>query len=72
MKTAGRGTQKRYATLRSEPSSWGGRREEILLNDTGWKARKNPVAGEIVFLKFPLDRTYRELAVAAAARADYW
>ena len=53
MKTAGRGTQTRYATVRSEPSSWSGRLEQILLNHAGWKARKNPAAGRYFFLTFP-------------------
>jgi hypothetical protein len=53
MKTAGRGTQNRYAKVRSKPSSWGGRREQILLNDAGWKTRKNSAVGEFFFLTFP-------------------
>jgi hypothetical protein len=53
MKTAGRGTQNCYATVRSQPSTWGGRLEQILLNHAGWKARKNPVVGEVFFLTSP-------------------
>ncbi len=53
MKTAGRETQTRYTTVSNVPSSWSGRQEHILLNDRGWKTRKNPVAGEVFFLTFP-------------------
>jgi hypothetical protein len=53
MKTAGKGNQKRYATLRREPSSWSGRLEQILLNEAGWSARKNPAVGEVFFLTSP-------------------
>jgi hypothetical protein len=53
MKTAGRGTQNRYAIVRSQPSTWSGRQEQILLNYVGWKVRKNPATGEIFFLTFP-------------------
>jgi len=52
MKTAGRGTQNCYAKVRSKPSSLSGRLEQLLLNYTGWKARKNPAAGELFFLAF--------------------
>ena len=52
-KTAGRGTQNCYATVRSQPNSWSGRLEQLLLNYTGWKARRNPAAGEVFFLTFP-------------------
>jgi hypothetical protein len=45
MKTAGRGTQTHCATRRSQPSTWGGRLEQILLNHAGWKVTKNPAAG---------------------------
>ncbi len=54
MKTAGRGTQTRYATVRSEPSTWSGRLEQILLNYPGWETRNNPAAGEVFFLTSPL------------------
>jgi hypothetical protein len=40
MKTAGSGNQNRYATMRSKPSIWTGRLEEILLIHAGWKARR--------------------------------
>jgi len=53
MKTAGRRTQNRYAIMRSQPSKWGGRLEQILLNYAGWKARKNPTKGEVFFLTSP-------------------
>jgi hypothetical protein len=53
MKTAGRGTHNCYATVRSKPSSWSGRLEQLLLNYTGWKARKYPAAAEVFFLTFP-------------------
>jgi len=53
MKTAGIGNQNRYATERSEPSLWNGSREHLLLNYTGWKTTKTPVAGEVFFLTFP-------------------
>ena len=53
MKTAGRGTQNCYATVRSKASSWSGRLEQPLLNYTGWKTRKHPAAGEFFFLTFP-------------------
>jgi len=50
IKTSGRGTQTRYATLRSKPSSWGGRQEQVLLNDAGWKARKHLATEMYLFL----------------------
>jgi len=41
MKTAGRKTHKRYALVRSVPSLWSGKREQILLdNKRGWKSTK--------------------------------
>jgi hypothetical protein len=41
MKTAGRKTHKRYAVVRSVPSFWSGKREQILLdNKRGWKSTK--------------------------------
>jgi hypothetical protein len=41
MKTAGRKTHKRYAVVRSVPSLWSGKREQILLdNKRGWKSTK--------------------------------
>jgi len=52
-KTAGRGTQNCYATVRSQPNSWSGRLEQFLLNYTGWKARKYLAAAEVFFLTFP-------------------
>ncbi len=39
--------------LRREPSSWSGRLEQILLNEAGWSARKNPAVGEVFFLTSP-------------------
>jgi len=53
MKTAGRRTQTRYATVRSKPSLWSGALEQILLNNAGWKVRKNPAAATCFFLTFP-------------------
>jgi hypothetical protein len=53
MKTAGRGTQTRYAAVRSKPSTWGGRAEKILLNLAGWKVREIPAMGEFFFLTSP-------------------
>jgi hypothetical protein len=53
MKTAGRGTQTRYAAVRSKPSTWGGSAEKILLNLAGWKVRKIPAMGEFFFLTSP-------------------
>jgi hypothetical protein len=50
MKTAGRGTQNRYAIVPSQPSSWSGRLEQTLLDYAGWKVRRNPAAGEAFFL----------------------
>jgi hypothetical protein len=61
MKTAERGAQNHYVTVRSEPSSWSGRLDQLLLNDTGWKTRKNPAAGEVFFLDIPLYRTSQPL-----------
>jgi hypothetical protein len=61
MKTTGRGTQNRDATVRSKPSSWSGDSEQILLNNTGWKARKNLAEGKVFFLDFPFYRTYQAL-----------
>jgi hypothetical protein len=58
IKTSGRGTQTRYATLRSKPSSWGGRQEQVLLNNAGWKARKH-LATEMYLFLIPLYRTYQ-------------
>jgi hypothetical protein len=41
MKTAERKTHKRCAVVRSVPSPWNGRREQILLdNKWGWKSTK--------------------------------
>jgi hypothetical protein len=53
MKTAGGENQNRYATMRSKPSTWSGRLEQILLNHAGWKARKHPAVREVFFLTFP-------------------
>jgi hypothetical protein len=52
----------RYATMRSKPSTWSGRLEQILLIQAGWKARKHPAVREVFFLTFPFYRTYQELA----------
>ena len=68
MKTAGRGTQNGYATVRSQPSTCGGRPEQILLNHVGWKARKNPVIGDVFFLDFPFYRTDQKLASGSSAQ----
>jgi len=35
--------------MRSKPSTWSGRLEQILLNRAGWKARKPPAKGEVFF-----------------------
>jgi hypothetical protein len=43
------------------PSSWSGSQEHILLNDRGWKPRKNPVAGEVFFLTFPFIELTRQV-----------
>ena len=51
MKTAGGGTQTHHAIVRSQPSTWSGRLEQILLNDPGWKVRKNLDDDLIVALK---------------------
>jgi hypothetical protein len=61
MKTAARETQTRYATLRSRPSTWGGRLEQTLLNHAGWKVRKSG-RRRGVFLDFPFYRTNQDLA----------
>jgi len=53
MKTAGSENQNRYATMRSKPSTWSGRLEQILLNPAGWKARKPPAKDEVFFSTFP-------------------
>jgi hypothetical protein len=53
MKTARRGTHNCYALLRSEPSAWNGAPENLLLNDSGWKARKYPAVGKVFLLTFP-------------------
>jgi hypothetical protein len=53
MKTAGSENQNRYATMRSKPSTWSGRLEQILLIHAGWKARKHPAVREVFFLTFP-------------------
>src|SRR5882724_11183 len=34
-----------YAIMRSQPSKWDGRLEQVLLNYASWKARKNPAKG---------------------------
>jgi hypothetical protein len=52
MKTAGSENQNRCATMRSKPSTWNGRLEQILFNHAGWKARKPPAKGEVFFLTF--------------------
>jgi hypothetical protein len=52
MKTAGSENQNRYATMRSKPSTWSGRLEQILLIQAGWKARKHPAVREVFFLTF--------------------
>jgi hypothetical protein len=56
MKPAGRGTQNRDAIVRSTPSTWSGRLEQIPLNYAGWKVRKNPATGEVFFLTYPLQK----------------
>jgi hypothetical protein len=53
MKTVGRGNQNQHATVRSKPSSWSGKLEQLLLNYTGWRARKILAAGEVFFLTSP-------------------
>jgi hypothetical protein len=56
MKTDGSENQNRYATMRSKPSTWSGRLEQILLIQAGWKARKHPAVREVFFLTFPFIR----------------
>src|ERR1700674_2487715 len=53
MKTAGRESPNSSVRLCNEPSPWGGRPEPSLLNQTGWRVRKNPVIGEVFFLTSP-------------------
>jgi hypothetical protein len=53
MKTAGSEKQNRRATMRSKPSTWSGRLEQLMLNRAGWKARKPPAQGEVFFLTCP-------------------
>jgi hypothetical protein len=53
-------TDKRYAVVRSVPSLWSGKREQILLdNKRGWKSTKNPPEGEVFFVDFSSYRTSR-------------
>ena len=70
MKTAGIGNQNRYATERSEPSLWNGSREHLLLNYTGWKTTKTPVAGEVFFLTFPFIELPRGSRLAVVIYAE--
>src|ERR1700730_13693568 len=62
MKTAGRRTPNRWATVPCTPSQWRGRSEPISLDHLGWEARKTPADGDVFFLDFPLYRTSQELA----------
>jgi hypothetical protein len=48
-------THKRYAVVRSVPSLWSGKREQILLdNKRGWKSTKNPAKVKCFLLTSPL------------------
>ena len=55
-------THKRYVVLRSVPSLWSGKREQILLdNKRGWKSTKiRPAECEVFFVDFSSYRTFRE------------
>src|SRR5229473_7307035 len=63
--TAGRGNQNRHATVRSKPSSWSGKPEQLLLNYMGWRARKFPAAGEMFFLTSPFIELIRSWQLTA-------
>jgi hypothetical protein len=52
MKTAGRENPDSRTGLRSKPSPWGGRQEELSLNQAGWEVRKFPAEGDVFFLTF--------------------
>jgi hypothetical protein len=71
MKTAGRGNQTCYEILRSEPSTWSGGPENLLLNFMGWNTRKYPAIGKVFLLTFPfteLIRTYPAFDAGAGPR----
>ena len=53
-------THKRYAVVRSVPSLWSGKREQILLDyKGGLEINKNPAEGEVFFVDFPSYRTFQ-------------
>jgi hypothetical protein len=53
MKTTGDENPNSRTRLCVEPSPWSGRSEPSTLIQSGWKAGKNPAAGEVFFLTFP-------------------
>src|ERR1700751_3454948 len=60
-------THKHYAVVRSVPSLWSGKREQILLdNKRGWKSTKNPAKGEVFFVDFSSYRTLWEVCLGRA------
>jgi hypothetical protein len=64
MKTAERKTHKRCAVVRSVPSPWNGRREQILLdNKRGWKSTKIRPKAKCFLLTSPLIEPTNSLSV---------
>jgi hypothetical protein len=53
MKIAGNENPNSLARLHINPSLWSGSSEPSTLIQSGWKAGKNPAAGEVFFLTFP-------------------
>jgi hypothetical protein len=53
MKTAGSENPNSRTRLYTEPRPWSGRPETSSLVHTGWKAGKDPAAGEVFFFTFP-------------------
>jgi hypothetical protein len=66
MKTAGRQNPNRWGNA-SNPSTWRGSSEQILLNHVGWEARNGPAVAGVFFLDFPFYRTNQDLASVGVA-----
>jgi len=62
-------THKRYAVVRSVPSLWSGKREQILLdNKRGWKSTKIRPKVKCFLLTSPLIELFRSIDVESARR----
>src|SRR5437867_4494411 len=72
MKTAGRKTHKRYAVVRSVPSLWSGKREQILLDyKRGWKFTKIRSRVKCFLLTSPLIELFGTAGQCGDVRLDW-